>query len=102
MTVQRRSSQPVRPGLGTRTEMHPSLCSNSGLLGKTRQRQTLGLHERLSVAFSPPKVSLQAAGPLASDPIHRRALAQEEDEIEDDLSDFKLYPIVSISFFFRF
>jgi hypothetical protein len=62
-----------------------------------------GFTSDFGVAFlGTPRVSLQANGPLASDPAFRRELAQEEDNLEDDLSDFKLYPIVSISLFYRF
>lgn len=62
-----------------------------------------GVTSDFGVAFlGVPKVSLHANGAMASDPTLRRELAQEEDRIEDDLSDFQLYPVVSVSFFFRF
>ncbi len=67
------------------------------------KNQRWGITSDFGVAFlGAPKVSLQANGALASDPMVRRELAREEDSLEDDLSDFKLYPIVSVSFFYRF
>jgi hypothetical protein len=67
------------------------------------KKQRWGFTSDFGVAFlGTPRVSLEAAGPLASDPAYRRALAQEEEDIEDDLSDFRIYPIVSVSFFYRF
>jgi hypothetical protein len=67
------------------------------------KKQRWGFTSDFGVAFlGTPRVSLEAAGPLASDPAYRSALAQEEEDLEDDLSDFRIYPIVSVSFFYRF
>jgi hypothetical protein len=49
-----------------------------------------------------PDVSLSASGPIASQPAFQSDLAQEQDDLEDDLSDFNIYPVFSVSFFFRF
>ena len=52
------------------------------------------------VAFiNSPDVSLSATGQgagLAED------LAKERNEIEDDMDSFKLYPVIAVSFFYRF
>jgi len=62
-----------------------------------------GLITDLGVAFiGSPDVSLSASGPIASQPAFQSDLAQEQDELEDDLSDFNIYPVLSISLFFRF
>jgi hypothetical protein len=67
------------------------------------KNQRWGLTSDFGVAFlGAPRVSLHGDGAMAADPAYQRALAHEEDSIEDNLSDFKLYPIVSISFFYRF
>lgn len=49
-----------------------------------------------------PDVSLSASGPIASQPGFQSDLAQEQDDLEDDLSDFNIYPVLSVSLFFRF
>jgi len=54
----------------------------------------------LGVAFiSPPDVSLSATGKASG---LSRDLAKEKEEIEDDLDPFKYYPVIAISFFYRF
>jgi len=63
----------------------------------------LGLAIDLGVAFiGSPGVNLSATGPLASDPTFRAHLAQEEEDIEDDLSDFKFYPVLSLTLYYCF
>ena len=55
------------------------------------------------VAFTnSPDVALSANGTLASDPAFKANLAKEVDEIEDDLKSFKSYPVIAVSFFYRF
>lgn len=50
------------------------------------------------VAFAgSPDVALSATGPVASADLER-----ERRDIEDELEDFKFYPVISISFFYRF
>lgn len=50
------------------------------------------------VAFAgSPDVALSATGPMASADLER-----ERRDIEDELEDFKFYPVISISFFYRF
>lgn len=62
-----------------------------------------GLISDFGVAFiGSADVSLSATGPIASDPTFMANLAAEEKEIEDDMSHFKIYPVLSISLFFRF
>jgi hypothetical protein len=65
--------------------------------------QRWGFTSDFGVAFlGTPKVSLHADGSLASDPAFRSELAREQDHLEDDVSDFKFYPIISVSLFYRF
>lgn len=55
------------------------------------------------VAFAgSPDVALSATGPVASDPVFQANLERERRDIEDELEDFKFYPVISISFFYRF
>lgn len=57
----------------------------------------------LGVAFTgSPDVALSATGTLASDPGFRADLAREEADLEDDLEDFKIYPVFSANLYFRF
>ncbi len=50
------------------------------------------------VAFAgSPDVALSATGMVASADLER-----ERRDIEDELEDFKFYPVISISFFYRF
>jgi len=62
-----------------------------------------GILSDLGVAFlGKPKVALSATGPIASDPTFMGNLAQEEEDIEDDLGILRFYPVFSISLFYRF
>jgi len=69
-------------------------------VGRSRR---LGLAMDLGVAFiGSPGVDLSATGLLASDPTFRAHLAQEEEDIEDDLHDFKFYPVLSLTLYYCF
>jgi hypothetical protein len=62
-----------------------------------------GFYCDLGVAFTDsPDVALSANGTLASDPAFQANLAQERDDIEDDLEPFKLYPVISLGLYYRF
>jgi len=62
-----------------------------------------GLATDLGVAFTgSPDIDLSATGPIATDPTFQARLAEEEKDIEDDLEFFKIYPVLSISLFYRF
>ncbi len=43
------------------------------------------------------EVSLEATGTEASNPIFQSRLQQEEDDLEDDLADYKYYPVISLA-----
>lgn len=47
-------------------------------------------------------VELKASSPLNGDPIFQKALAKEEQEIEDNLADYQFYPVVSIGVTYKF
>jgi len=54
------------------------------------------------VAFAgSPAVALSATG-MASDQVFQADLERERRDMEDELEDFKFYPVISISFFYRF
>ena len=57
----------------------------------------------LGVAFTgSPDVALSATGTLAADPTFRANLERERADIEEDLEDFKIYPVLSMNLYFRF
>jgi len=57
----------------------------------------------LGVAFvGSPDVNLSATGTLASNEEFQRNLAQEEQDIEDDLEPFQFYPVLALSLTYRF
>jgi len=49
-----------------------------------------------------PEVELTANGTLAGNPAFQAELAKEEKNIQDDLDDFKFYPVISVGFSYRF
>lgn len=49
-----------------------------------------------------PEVTLVADGLLASDPTFQAELEAERQDLEDKFSDFKAYPVVSLSFVYNF
>ena len=49
-----------------------------------------------------PEVTLVADGLLANDPTFQAALEAERQDLEDKFSDFKAYPVVSLSFVYNF
>ena len=49
-----------------------------------------------------PDVTLEADGLLAQDPGFQAALEAERVELEDEMSDFKAWPVVSLGVFYRF
>jgi len=62
-----------------------------------------GILSDLGVAFlGRPNVALSATGSIASDSTFMGDLAQEEKDVEDDLSILRFYPVFSISLFYRF
>jgi hypothetical protein len=62
-----------------------------------------GIATDFGVAFiGSPNLDLSATGPIASDPTFQAELAKEEHNVQDDLSDFNIYLVLSISLFYRF
>ncbi|MBN1509700.1 MAG: hypothetical protein JW955_22830 [Sedimentisphaerales bacterium] len=62
-----------------------------------------GLATDFGVAFiGSPNLDLSATGPIASDPTFQAELAKEKRDIEEDLSGFNIYLVLSISLFYRF
>jgi len=67
------------------------------------KKKRWGFLSDVGVAFiGSPDVTLTATGPLATTPDFLTDLAQEQDDLEDDIGDFKVYPVLSASLFFRF
>jgi hypothetical protein len=49
-----------------------------------------------------PQVSIAADGLLAGDPTFEASLDAERADLENELSEFKAWPVVSLGFFFNF
>lgn len=50
-----------------------------------------------------PRVSdLRSTGTLANDPLFRAELERERQEIEDDIDQFKIYPVIQLSLSYLF
>lgn len=49
-----------------------------------------------------PEVTLQSDGLLASDPLFQASLEAERQQLEDEMNDFKAWPVLSLGFFYRF
>ena len=49
-----------------------------------------------------PDIKLSSNGTLASNPEVRANLEKERKEIEDDMDSYKIYPVIALSFFYRF
>ncbi len=49
-----------------------------------------------------PDVSMQATGLVASDPTFQADLAQEEQQLQNDVYDFKYYPVISLGMSYQF
>lgn len=49
-----------------------------------------------------PQIAMQSDGLLAGDPTFEASLDAERAELEDELSDFKAWPVVSLGFVFNF
>lgn len=64
-----------------------------------RLADTFGLSMDLGVLRQgAPSIAATANGPLASDPLFQAELEAERQELEDALSDYDLYPVVSVGF----
>jgi hypothetical protein len=62
-----------------------------------------GLTADIGVAYiGSPNVDLSVTGPLADNPILLAGLAEKEEEIEDDLDNFKFYPVLALTLYYRF
>ena len=63
----------------------------------------LGLNFDLGVLWQgEPEVTLDADGILGLDPNFQDALEAERQALEDDLSDFKAWPVISLGFVYKF
>jgi len=62
-----------------------------------------GFMTEAGVAFiGSPNVKLRATGPFANNPALLADLAQEEEQIEDDLDAIRIYPVLSMALYYRF
>jgi hypothetical protein len=49
-----------------------------------------------------PIVDMSVSGPLANDPGFQNSLELERQEVEDDMSDFKAWPVLQLGFVYKF
>jgi len=49
-----------------------------------------------------PDVTLEADGALASDPLFQQSLEQERQELENEMEDYKAWPVVTVGFTYKF
>ncbi len=65
--------------------------------------KNFGIMLEVGVLFQgSPDVTLSSEGPLSGNPLFQRDLAKEEKKLEDDLNNFKFYPVISIGATYRF
>ncbi len=63
----------------------------------------IGLNLDLGVLWQgDPEVTISADGPLADNPVFQTSLEQERRELEDEVSDYKAWPVISLGFVFNF
>lgn len=63
----------------------------------------VGLNLDLGVLWQgDPEVAMTADGVLASDPIFQSALEAERQELDDEISDYKAWPVISLGFVVNF
>lgn len=63
----------------------------------------VGLNLDLGVLWQgDPEVAINADGVLASDPIFQSALEAERQELDDEISDYKAWPVISLGFVVNF
>jgi Na+/H+-translocating membrane pyrophosphatase len=67
-----------------------------------REKQVGITFEMGIVDQGPPKVSLDAYGPIASDPDFQADLAAEEAELRESVDDLDIYPYASFGVAIRF
>ncbi|MEO0973911.1 MAG: hypothetical protein AAFX85_12535, partial [Pseudomonadota bacterium] len=66
-------------------------------------KRRLGVSISAGVVFQgEPVVTLAADGDLASDPTFQQELQREQDELQEDLDDYTLYPVASFGLSYRF
>lgn len=71
--------------------------------GNAANGRGLGFSAEVGAIFQgAPEVTLRGDGGLAGDPAFEADLRREEQEAEDDLEDFKIYPVVSFGLSYRF
>ena len=100
-----RSYTPAQTGslLGTLAFKDVAPYLGLGFGNPVAEGKKLGVVLDLGVVLAgSPRVELSATGPAASDPTFQRDLEAEERELEDSLSQFKIYPLVSFAITYRF
>ena len=80
-----------------------SVAPYAGIGFDFRLFDTLGFNLDAGVLFQgTPQASLRATGPIANDPLFQTELALEQQELQDSVDEYELYPVVSLGFSFNF
>jgi len=66
------------------------------------EKQNLSFIFDLGVVFQSYEVSLEATGPASQVPQFQQDLQKEEDDIQEDLDDFEIYPVIAFGIAFKF
>lgn len=73
-----------------------------GYAGKIGRRVTLGFELGVLYQGAAEVSNLQASGLLATDPNFLAAIGREADEIEDEIHDYQVWPILQVMLLYRF
>lgn len=92
-------------GIGTLTSS-TSFASSSPYLGigfDFTLADKLGLNLDFGLLWQgEPEVTLEAGGSLSQDPLFQAALETERRQLEDEMSDFQAWPVVSLGIVYKF
>lgn len=85
-------------------ELADGVVPYAGLGWSSRPRHDgWGMFATIGAMFSGSvEVALAADGPLASDPLFQQNLALEEQELQDELDQYEIFPVVRVGVMFRF
>ena len=67
------------------------------------KEKNFGLQVEIGALYQgSPNVNLSSDGPLSNNPVFLQDLAKEEDSLQNDLDNYKFYPVLSVGVTYRF
>lgn len=90
----------ILTGTVTTDSFAPTLALGYG--GTLAKGFTLGFEAGVMVQGSPKIENLRASGPLSSNQAFLNQLAIEQARVEEDAEDFEYWPVIQVSFLYRF